>query len=100
VYQIGWWIPAEDPAAAQSSLLTLATALGLPQDQEVTEYRLDRETGERHLVKTRREHPAAERISMLWDKLAIRNDWLLIYDNAVSPAEIETSCPHRAMAMC
>ena len=93
VYQIGWWIPAEDPAAAQSSLLMLATALGVPQYQEVMEYRLDRETGERHLAQTRRAHPAAERISMLWDKLAIRNDWLLIYDNAMSPAEIENLLP-------
>lgn len=93
VYQIGWWIPAEDPAAAQNSLLALATALGVPQDQEVTEYRLARETGKPHLVQTRREHSAAERISMLWDKLAIRNDWLLIYDNAVSPAEIENLLP-------
>ena len=93
VYRIGWWIPAEDRAAAQNSLLTLATALGVPQDREVTEYRLNRETGKRELIKTKREYAPVERISMLWDMLAIRNDWLLIYDNAVGPAEIENLLP-------
>jgi pimeloyl-ACP methyl ester carboxylesterase len=92
VYRIGWWIPAEDPAAAQGSLLRLATALGVPLAQE-PEYRQDPKTGERRLVRPRMEYLAAERISMLWEKLAIRNDWLLIYDNAVSPAEIENLLP-------
>lgn len=75
-YQIGWWIPAEDPATAQSSLLTLAIALESDEER-----------------KKRKEYTAAERISKLWDKLAIRNDWILIYDNAVSPAEIENLLP-------
>jgi tetratricopeptide (TPR) repeat protein len=60
-YGLVWWIGAETAVQAAASLSALSDALGLPQA----------ETGQQQ--------------AWLWNALAGRNDWLLIYDNVTDP---------------
>jgi hypothetical protein len=69
-YDIAWWIPAEQPAAAAAALARLAVRLGVP--------------------------PAADQtaeIEALFDLLRARDRWLLIYDNAEDPSALQGLLP-------
>ncbi|MFP5283245.1 MAG: FxSxx-COOH system tetratricopeptide repeat protein, partial [Actinomycetes bacterium] len=56
---LAWWVPAEDTASATTALVELAARLNLDSAAE-----------------------EAEVLGQLWDALARRDDWLLVFDNA------------------
>lgn len=73
-YQLVWWIPSESPTTVRASLVALANAMGVA-------------TPEQDPSKT---------ISTLLDALRVGHPfsrWLLIYDNARSPEELEGLLP-------
>jgi tetratricopeptide (TPR) repeat protein len=69
-YDLVWWIAAEDPLAIADRLAALASRLDLPEaaNQE-------------------------EQLQLLWERLGRRDRWLLVYDNATSPAELTRYLP-------
>jgi hypothetical protein len=69
-YQVGWWIPAETPLVAAAALAALAVKLGGDHAS-----------------------PQPELVREALDALAGRDDWLLIFDNASSPAGLEPLLP-------
>jgi DNA-binding SARP family transcriptional activator len=71
VYRLVWWINAETPTQAVAGLAALANALGLPAGVP------------------------AQRQARLWEVLARRDDWLLVYDNATDPGTLATILPPR-----
>jgi tetratricopeptide (TPR) repeat protein len=71
-YQLGWWIPAETLATITAALAELAPHVGVSDALPVQEL----------VVRVR----AA---------LANQVGWLLVFDNAAGPAEIEPFCPRR-----
>jgi DNA-binding SARP family transcriptional activator len=68
--RVAWWISAEDPAGTATGLAALATALGIAPFE-------------------RREDARAA----LWAELDRTPGWLLVYDNADEPAQIEPFLP-------
>lgn len=69
-YRIGWLVPSESPLTITTALAELAVCLGAARDQT-----------------------PAQQLAFLNDALAARDDWLLIFDNATSPAELEPFLP-------
>jgi tetratricopeptide (TPR) repeat protein len=69
-YKVGWWVPAETPLQAATALAALAVRLG--SDPQRSQPELVREA---------------------LDALDGREDWLLIFDNATTPAEVEPLLP-------
>jgi len=68
--RVAWWISAEDPAGTATGLAALATALGIAPFE-------------------RREDARAA----LWAELDRTPGWLLVYDNADEPAQLEPFLP-------
>ncbi|MDG4773499.1 FxSxx-COOH system tetratricopeptide repeat protein [Solwaraspora sp. WMMD792] len=68
-YQLGWWIPAESTLEAVSALRELAVALGAP------------------------EMLPNQYIIYIQQELAERRRWILIFDNATNPEDIEPLLP-------
>ena len=69
-YDLIWWVAAEHPTAAVASLTTLGTRLGLPNAE-----------------------PSAEPTAPLFDYLRGQQRWLLIYDNAERPSDVQSLIP-------
>jgi tetratricopeptide (TPR) repeat protein len=69
-YQVGWWIPAHDPVLATIAMGELAVQLGVPNGL-----------------------PPPRLVARLHQVLASRDRWLLIFDDASSPAELEPLLP-------
>jgi len=69
-YQLVWWIQAEQPATIPGQLAQLATKLGLPQlaDQE-------------------------QLVAVLLEALRRQEGWLLVFDNATAPQDLEPYWP-------
>lgn len=68
--RVAWWVSAEDPAGTATGLAALATALGIAPFE-------------------RREDTRAA----LWAELDRTPGWLLVYDNADEPAQLEPFMP-------
>jgi tetratricopeptide (TPR) repeat protein len=69
-YDVIWWIPAEQPTSAVAALADVARRLGIP--------------------------PAADQDEMvagLFELLRDQGRWLLVYDNAESPAQLSGLLP-------
>jgi tetratricopeptide (TPR) repeat protein len=69
-YQLGWWIPAETEVTISTALAGLAAELGLPSDLSANEL--------------------AAHLAAL---LAGEDGWLLVFDNAASPAMLSSYLP-------
>jgi len=69
-YDIAWWIPAEEPAAAAGALGGLARRLGIPEAAD-----------------------RSEMVAKLFDALRSRDRWLLVYDNAEEPDQVTGLLP-------
>jgi tetratricopeptide (TPR) repeat protein len=69
-YDVIWWVPAEQPIAIPGLLGGLAKRLGIPEQAD-----------------------QAELLASLWDELRRRERWLLVYDNAQGPKELEPYRP-------
>lgn len=72
-YDVVWWIPAEDPADIRRSLVQLSRELQLP------EYNDQAETIRRLLLALTEGRP--------------KTRWLIIYDNASQPADLDGLVP-------
>jgi len=70
-YRLVWWMTAETHTQAVAGLAALADALGLPPGIP------------------------AQRQARLWEVLAGRDDWLLVYDNATDPGTLAAVLPPR-----
>ena len=71
VYDLVWWIRAEDPATLRGDYVELAAELGLPAEKD------------------------DQAIAALRRELRRRRDWLLIFDNAEDPDELFPLLPDR-----
>jgi tetratricopeptide (TPR) repeat protein len=71
VYDLVWWIRAEDPATLRGDYVELAAELGLPAEKD------------------------DQAIAALRRELRRRRDWLLIFDNAEDPDELFPLFPDR-----
>ena len=69
-YDITWWIPAEQPTAASAALAALARKLGVPEAAD-----------------------SSQMVDALFDALRARDRWLLIYDNAERPDQLNGLLP-------
>jgi tetratricopeptide (TPR) repeat protein len=68
--RVAWWIVADDPAGTASGLADLATAAG------ITQYEREQDTRE-----------------ALWRELDRNPGWLLVFDNADDPGQLEPFLP-------
>jgi tetratricopeptide (TPR) repeat protein len=69
-YDVAWWISAEQPTSAAAALAGLASRLGIPKAANQDEM-----------------------VAGLFDLLRGQTRWLLIYDNAESPARLSGLLP-------
>jgi len=69
-YDVVWWISAEEPTSAVAALADLAHRLGIPRAAN-----------------------QAEATASLFDLLRDQARWLLVYDNAESPAQLSGLLP-------
>ena len=69
-YDVIWWIPAEQPTSAVAALADLAQRLGIPQAANQDEM-----------------------VAGLFELLRDQGRWLLVYDNAESPAQLSGLLP-------
>ncbi|HZD00630.1 MAG TPA: FxSxx-COOH system tetratricopeptide repeat protein [Actinomycetes bacterium] len=69
-YRIRWWIPAEQPAAIPGQLVALARQLGIPEQADQT-----------------------QTVAALLAELGRRDDWLLVFDNAEDPRDLNPYWP-------
>src|SRR3954463_12578968 len=70
-FDIAWWVPAEDPALLPERLAELALALEL----------------------TTATSPAGVGVARLLGELAVRDRWLLVFDNAEDPRALSRLLP-------
>ena len=68
--RVAWWIVADDPAGTATGLADLAAAAGVPQ------YEREEDTRE-----------------ALWTELDRNPGWMIVFDNAVEPRELEPFLP-------
>jgi tetratricopeptide (TPR) repeat protein len=73
-YKLGWWIPAETPATITAALAELAPQLGIREDL-----------------------PANELTLRIRQALADRQDWMLVFDNAGKPSDLQPFWPDRGI---
>jgi hypothetical protein len=71
-YQLVWWVTAESPLLAASGLAALAPRLGLPAAGE-----------------------QADQVAGVLAELGRRERWLLVFDNAKRPDDLNGGCPAR-----
>jgi tetratricopeptide (TPR) repeat protein len=69
-YDVIWWVPAEQAVAIPGSMARLARRLGVPEQADQSEL-----------------------LASLWDVLRERNRWLLVYDNAERPRQLDPYRP-------
>ncbi|MFD5714708.1 FxSxx-COOH system tetratricopeptide repeat protein [Streptomyces pharetrae] len=70
-YELGWWVPSEDPALIPDQLAALAARVGAaPADA-----------------------PAAEAVDALLGELRTRSRWLLVFDNIEDPEALTPFLP-------
>jgi len=73
-YKLGWWIPAENLATITAALADLAPQLGVHEDLPTNELTL-----------------------RIRQALADRQDWMLVFDNAGKPSDLEPFWPDRGI---
>jgi tetratricopeptide (TPR) repeat protein len=69
-YDLIWWLTAEQPVAIPGRLAALARRLGLPEPAD-----------------------QAEQLALLFEELGQRDRWLLVFDNATSPHDLNPYRP-------
>jgi TIR domain len=69
-YELIWWVPAEQPTTVLAALAGLAGRLGVPAAAD-----------------------QAEMVRALFDRLRGRTGWLLVYDNAERPDQLDGLLP-------
>jgi hypothetical protein len=88
-YTTGWWISSENPKMLVESIMALATAEGVPEVEETVEHGKSGPTRVKTAIRVE------ERLSRLWRILGNRDDWLLVFDNAVDLPSLEPYFPPR-----
>jgi tetratricopeptide (TPR) repeat protein/transcriptional regulator with XRE-family HTH domain len=69
-YRLGWWVSAETRLDIAIGMSQLAVRLGASE-----------------------EWSPAEALNFVFDQLAAKDSWLLVFDNATSPADVESFLP-------
>jgi tetratricopeptide (TPR) repeat protein len=76
-YSVRWWVTAEQPAAIPGQLAALAHQLGIPEQPEL-----------------------AETVAALRAELGRRGGWLLVFDNAEDPRDLQPYWPSTEQGGC